>query len=206
MIDLIYIDPPFDSKADYKKKIRLEGDDVIGDESSFEEKQYTDIWTNDEYLQFMYERITLLRELLSRQGTCVIHVDSSKMHHLRCILDEIFGENNFRSEVVWYYENKLGTGGSTLDSRHDTLLVYGKGSSHTFNKIALPVKNVKPQPVTQKIDGKRVWLKDGRATIFIRKAHLNARLAMCGRSRLSILLPVSERVIQLRSQKLSWRR
>ena len=160
LIDLIYIDPPFDSKAEYKKRIRLRGEDILGDESSFEEKQYTDIWTNDEYLQFMYERLTLLRELLSPNGTCVVHVDSSKIHHLRCILDEIFGEKNFKSEVIWYYENKLGTGGNTLDSRHDTLLVYCKGASQTINPIRLPVKNVKPQPVTQKIDGKRVWLKD----------------------------------------------
>lgn len=159
-IDLIYIDPPFDSDAEYKKKVKLKGKDLIGDTSSFEDKQYTDIWSNDEYLQFMFERIVMLRELLSRDGTCVVHVDSSKVHHLRCILDEVFGEKNFRNEIIWYYENKLGTGGNTIDSRHDTLLVYSKGGTQTYNAILLPVKNVKPQPVTQKIDGKRVWLKD----------------------------------------------
>ena len=62
-IDLIYIDPPFDSKADYKKKIKLKGKEVSNDQSTFEEKQYGDIWTNDEYLQFMYERLILCREL-----------------------------------------------------------------------------------------------------------------------------------------------
>lgn len=159
-IDLIYIDPPFDSDAEYKKKVKLKGKDLIGDTSSFEDKQYTDIWSNDEYLQFMFERIVMLRELLSRDGTCVVHVDSSKVHHLRCILDEVFGEKNFRNEIIWYYENKLGTGGNTIDSRHDTLLAYSKGGTQTYNAILLPVKNVKPQPVTQKIDGKRVWLKD----------------------------------------------
>jgi len=159
-IDLIYIDPPFDSDAEYKKKVKLKGKDLVGDSSSFEEKQYTDIWSNDEYLQFMFERIVMLRELLSRDGTCVVHVDSSKVHHLRCILDEVFGEKNFKNEIVWFYENKLGTGGNTIDSRHDTLLVYCKGGTQTYNPILLPVKNIKPQPVTQKIDGKRVWLKD----------------------------------------------
>lgn len=159
-VDLIYIDPPFDSDAEYKKKVKLKGQDLVGDSSSFEEKQYTDIWSNDEYLQFMFERIVMLRELLSRDGTCVVHVDSSKVHHLRCILDEVFGEKNFKNEIVWFYENKLGTGGNTIDSRHDTLLVYCKGGTQTYNPILLPVKNIKPQPVTQKIDGKRVWLKD----------------------------------------------
>ena len=67
-ITLIYIDPPFDSKADYKKRIKLRGKEVENDLTAFEEKQYTDIWTNDEYLQFMYERLILLRELLADNG------------------------------------------------------------------------------------------------------------------------------------------
>src|SRR5574344_1178401 len=65
-VDLIYIDPPFDSKADYKKKIKIKGKKQEGDISTFEEKQYGDIWVNDEYLQFMYERLILCRELLSK--------------------------------------------------------------------------------------------------------------------------------------------
>jgi site-specific DNA-methyltransferase (adenine-specific)/adenine-specific DNA-methyltransferase len=63
-VNLIYIDPPFDSKADYKKTIALRGKKAESDSSNFEEKQYGDIWTNDEYLQFMYERLILCRELL----------------------------------------------------------------------------------------------------------------------------------------------
>ena len=61
-INLIYIDPPFDSKADYKKRIELKGKKVENDRTAFEEKQYTDIWINDEYLQFMYERLILMKE------------------------------------------------------------------------------------------------------------------------------------------------
>ena len=69
-VDLIYIDPPFDSKADYKKKIDLKGiGKAESDSTSFEEKQYGDIWTNDEYLQFMYERLTIMHELLSESGS-----------------------------------------------------------------------------------------------------------------------------------------
>ena len=90
-IDLIYIDPPFDSKADYKKKITLKAQNVLNDSSSFEEKQYSDIWTNDEYLQFMYERLILLRELLSDKGAILLHCDWHKSHHIRMLMDEVFG-------------------------------------------------------------------------------------------------------------------
>lgn len=100
-IDLVYIDPPFDSKADYKKKIQLKGKTVYNDNNSFEEKQYGDIWTNDEYLQFMYERLTLLRELLSEDGVIYLHCDYRKASHLRLILDEIFGPDNFLNEITW---------------------------------------------------------------------------------------------------------
>lgn len=103
-IDLIYIDPPFDSKADYKKKIEVKG---IGkaetDSTSFEEKQYGDIWSNDEYLQFMYERLIILRELLSDHGCIYLHCDWHKSHHLRMIMDEVFGNNKFVNEVIWHY-------------------------------------------------------------------------------------------------------
>lgn len=86
-VDLIYIDPPFDSKADYKKTIRLKSKTISSDSSNFEEKQYTDIWSNDSYLQFMYERILLLKELLSDSGTIYVHCDYRKSHHIRLILD-----------------------------------------------------------------------------------------------------------------------
>lgn len=100
-VDLVYIDPPFDSKADYKKRITLHGKTASSDGTSFEEKQYTDIWSNDEYLQFIYERIVLAKELLSEKGSFYLHCDWRKSHLLRCILDEIFGSQNIRNEISW---------------------------------------------------------------------------------------------------------
>ena len=91
-INLIYIDPPFDSKADYKKQIKVKRTAAYGDMSSFEEKQYGDIWTNDEYLQFMYERLVILRELLAENGSIFLHCDWHKSAYLRIILDEVFGK------------------------------------------------------------------------------------------------------------------
>jgi hypothetical protein len=89
-IDLVYIDPPFDSKADYKKTIELRGKKTSSDHTAFEEKQYGDMWNNDEYLQFMYERLILIRELLSDKGSIYLHCDWHKSHHLRCLMDEVF--------------------------------------------------------------------------------------------------------------------
>lgn len=136
-IDLIYIDPPFDSKADYKKKIKLKDlGTTFSDTSSFEEKQYGDIWTNDEYLQFMYERFILLKELLSETGSIYVHCDWHKVHHLRLVLDEVFGPDNFRNEVIWWYLWG-GRGKSQWNSKHDNILFYSKSSAWTFNYMAV---------------------------------------------------------------------
>ena len=135
-IDLIYIDPPFDSKADYKKKIEIRGvGKTESDSTSFEEKQYGDIWTNDEYIQFMYERMILIRELLSDTGTVYIHCDWHKSHHLRLIMDEVFGNNNFLNEVVWAYGTYIGQTKKNFPRKHDTIFVYTKTSQHTFNML-----------------------------------------------------------------------
>jgi DNA modification methylase len=139
-IDLIYIDPPFDSKADYKKKITLKNKQISNDFNSFEEKQYTDIWTNDEYLQFMYERIVLLRELLKDSGSLWLHCDWRKSHHLRLILDEIFGPNCFRANVVWRTMTSSGyKGKSSLGRSHANLLYYSKTDNFIYNPEYTPI-------------------------------------------------------------------
>lgn len=156
-INLIYIDPPFDSKADYKKEITLRGQKVENDHNSFEEKQYTDIWTNDEYLQFMYERLILCRELLETNGVFVIHCDWHKAHYLRCILDEVFGASNFVNEIIWHYYNKMQGNVGRLAANHDNIFVYCKGKN-TFNRIA----EKRDKSVMQI---KRVWDKEGQKLV-----------------------------------------
>ena len=110
-IDLIYIDPPFDSKADYKKSVRMKGKSAYSDTAAFEEKQYGDIWTNDEYLQFMYERVMIMRELLSDRGTLYLHCDWHQAHHLRCVLDELFGPMNCHNVITWKRSHAQGNAG-----------------------------------------------------------------------------------------------
>ncbi len=140
-IDLIYIDPPFDSKADYKRKIEVKNvGKTISDSSSFEEKQYGDIWTNDEYLQFMYERLILMRELLSEKGCIYVHCDWHKVHHLRCLLDEVFGSNNFVNEIVWHYADYMqGNATTSLPRKHDTILFYSKTPKYYYERVKMPL-------------------------------------------------------------------
>ena len=139
-IDLIYIDPPFDSKADYKKKIKLKGQSAESDHSAFEEKQYGDIWTNDEYLQFMYERLILCRELLSNTGSIYVHMDENRSHYIKIVLDEVFGNSNFKREIVWRigWISGYKSAAKQWIRNHDTILYYTKGNTCTFNKKYIP--------------------------------------------------------------------
>lgn len=132
-VDLVYIDPPFDSKADYVKKVKIKGQQVLGtDESVLEEMQYTDIWEKDEYLQFMYERLIILRELLSDTGSIYLHCDWHRNSHLRLLMDEVFGEENIRNEIVWFYRRWTAESGS-FQKMHDNILYYTKSDSYTIN-------------------------------------------------------------------------
>ena len=133
-VDLIYIDPPFDSKAEYKKTVKLRaGKEAISDVSAFEEKQYGDIWTNDEYLQFMYERLILLKELLSDKGSIYLHCDWHKSHHLRMLMDEVFGPNNFVNEIIWAYRTAAGAK-NEFNKQHDNIFLYAKSGNRIFNE------------------------------------------------------------------------
>lgn len=139
-VNLVYIDPPFDSKADYKKTIKLRGQQVSNDHTAFEEKQYGDMWNNDEYLQFMYERLILIRELLSDTGSIYLHCDWHKSHHLRSLMDEVFGPDNFQREIIW--DIQVLSGYKTITENwvrgHDTIFFYTKSAEKVFNKLSQP--------------------------------------------------------------------
>ncbi len=151
-IDLIYVDPPFDSKIEYKKKIKVNKQNTQTAYTAFEEKQYTDVWTNDEYLQFIYERAILMRELLGENGVFCLHCDWHKSHYLRALLDEVFGAGSFQNEIVWHYYNKMQGNINRFASDHDVILVYSKSGKFQFNKL----REKREKPVQQI---KRVWDK-----------------------------------------------
>ena len=131
-VKLAYIDPPFDSKEDYSKRISVRGSQANSDMSAFEEKQYSDMWTSDEFLQFMYERLLLIKELLAEGGVIYLHCDHRKSHHLRCLLDEVFGPNNFLNSLAWGFQTR-SSNKSTWKRSHHTILLYKKGGNPTFN-------------------------------------------------------------------------
>lgn len=136
-IDLIYIDPPFDSKANYTKNIKLKNKSVTNDITAFEEKQYGDIWTNDEYLQFIYERVILIKELLSSNGTLYLHCDWHKSHYLRSVLDEVFGQDNCHNVITWkrsHAQGNAGQGSEHFGIVTDTIFVYSKTGKPIWNQ------------------------------------------------------------------------
>ena len=143
-IDLIYIDPPFASEAEYVRKVKLRGEKVEGEpQGLLEEKQYTDIWRRDEYLQFMYERLLLMRELLADSGSIYVHLDPQKVHYLKAIMDEVFGEENFLREIIWRigWVSGYKTATENWIRNHDNILYYAKNKNNfVFNKeyIAYP--------------------------------------------------------------------
>lgn len=137
-VQLVYIDPPYDSKADYRQTIQLKGSQTNNDYTSFEEKQYTDIWTNDEYLQFVYERIILIRELLSDTGSILVHCDYHKNYLIRLMLDEVFGIDHFINEIVWRRKGGSALAGmKRMSVSTDTILMYGKSQNYKFNDVRM---------------------------------------------------------------------
>ncbi|CCN87519.1 Putative DNA methylase N-4/N-6 [Vibrio nigripulchritudo SFn27] len=160
-VDLIYIDPPFDSKADYKKKITLKSKSVKNDMGSFEEKQYTDIWSNDEFLQFMYERLTLMKELLSSTGSIFLHCDYRKSSHLRIMMDEILGPENFKAQICWRSMTSSGFKGKTsLGKSHADILYYSKSENFKYFPVYKPYSDDYIEERFSKVDENGRRFKD----------------------------------------------
>lgn len=138
-VQLVYIDPPFATDRDFAG-----GDD---------ERAYRDKIVGAQFLEFLRRRLVLLRELLSDDGSIFVHLDSKKGHYAKVLLDEIFGERNFRNEIVWHYYNKMQGNIGRFASNHDVIFWYSKSSSFKFNRLREPREAPKQQQ-------KRVW--DGK--------------------------------------------
>ncbi len=151
-IDLIYIDPPFDSKADYRTKIHLSNGDIEKRPNVIEQFAYSDTWKNGtaSYLQMLIPRLFLMRELLSEQGSIYVHIDWHVGHYVKVIMDEIFGKQNFRNEIIWWYYNKMQGNIGRFASNHDVIFSYKKGDKPFFKVI----KELREQPKKQQV---RFW-------------------------------------------------
>lgn len=136
-VDLVYIDPPFASDANYSKKIYLrnnkkENMSITDDNSIGEEIMYGDIWCKEDYLNWIYTRLLAINEVMSDNSTIFVHLDWHIGHYVKILMDEVFGEENFINEIIWKY-----TGGSdsknSFAKKHDTIFMYKKGNCPTFN-------------------------------------------------------------------------
>lgn len=137
-VDLIYIDPPFDSKADYRTKINLPGGDIEQKPTAIEQFAYSDTWQDGtaSYLGMLMPRLSLARELLSNSGSIFIHIDWHVGHYLKVIADEVFGKENFINEIIW----QAAVGDTSAKNKkfiksHDTILFYRKTDSFIWNDV-----------------------------------------------------------------------
>ena len=139
-VDLIYIDPPFDSKADYRTKVTLPGLDFQQKPTVVEQFAYADTWEEGtiSYLKMIYPRLILMKELLSERGSIYVHIDWHIGSYMKVILDDIFGKENFVNEIIWYYR-RWNIAGSSFATNHDTILYYGKNKSNrVYNQLYIP--------------------------------------------------------------------
>jgi len=141
-VDLIYIDPPFSSNKDYIRKVELRGLKNLGklkegSPSILQQVMYEYMWKKDEYLQFMFDRLLLMKELLSETGTIYLHLSSFKVHYLKILMDEIFGEDHFRDEIIWVC-GRTGAGHTSLPIAHNPILRYSKSNKFVWNKPSVP--------------------------------------------------------------------
>ena len=134
-INLIYIDPPFATGGDFNLKIHIGEDNRIKKSTYLNQKAYSDTWREglDTYLNFMYERLILMRELLDNNGSIYVHLDWHVSHYLKIIMDEIFGTENFRNEIIWAYPAASVKTRNFFIRSYDTILFYTKSGEYVFN-------------------------------------------------------------------------
>ena len=139
-VDLVYIDPPFASGADYAKKVYIRRNPKIAEAitkaeqeldidelKAFEEKMYGDVWDKEKYLNWMWENLMAIKSVMSETASIYVHLDYKIGHYVKILLDEIFGENHFRNEIIWCYSGG-GIPKYEMPHKHDTIFWYSMGS------------------------------------------------------------------------------
>jgi len=154
-VDLVYIDPPFASGADYAKKVYIrrnpklaakitaaEHEMDIDELKAFDEKMYGDIWQKEDYLNWMYENLMALKSILSETGSIYVHLDWHIGHYVKILMDEVFGEDNFLNEIIWCYTGPTNQK-NNYPRKHDNIYLYKSNSEKIFNGDAVRVEFVK---------------------------------------------------------------
>ena len=144
-VDLVYIDPPFASGADYAKQVYIRRNPKLAAEikaaeqeledeelKSFEEKMYGDVWDKEKYLNWMYENLTAIKSVMSDNASIYVHLDYHIVHYMKVLMDEIFGEDKFMAEIIWHYSWGIRTD-KQWNKKHDNILCYRIGQDFIFN-------------------------------------------------------------------------
>ncbi len=142
-VDLIYIDPPFDSKADYRTKISLPGTDIQQKPTVIEQFAYADTWEKGtiSYLKMLYPRLVLMKELLSDKGSVYVHIDWHVGHYVKLLLDDVLGKENIQNEIIWHYR-RWSAPSKYFQRLHDTIFYYSKGiNEKCFNEVYVKPAN-----------------------------------------------------------------
>ena len=146
-VDLVYIDPPFASGADYAKKVYIRRNPKVSEAiaqaeqelnvdelKAFEEKMYGDVWDKEKYLNWMYENLMAIKSIMSEKASIYVHLDWHIGHYVKILLDEVFGEDHFRNEIVWWYLWG-GRGKTQWNPKHDTIYFYSRSDEWVFNYL-----------------------------------------------------------------------
>lgn len=160
-VDLVYIDPPFASGADYAKKVYIRRNPKVAEAikqaeteidseelRNFEEKMYGDVWDKERYLNWMYENLVAIKAVMCDTASIYVHLDWHIGHYVKILMDEIFGEDNFNNEIIWHYADYMqGNATNALPKKHDNIYFYSKSNEYYYKrvteKLAIPVKRNK---------------------------------------------------------------
>ena len=151
-VDLVYIDPPFASGADYAKKVYVRNNPKVAatiaqaekeldneELRTFDEKMYGDIWDKERYLNWMYENLMAIKSVMSDNASIYVHLDWHIVHYVKILMDEIFGEDNFVNDITWKRQTSSGfKGKNAMGKNHDNILLYCKGEDFIYNTQYLP--------------------------------------------------------------------
>lgn len=156
-IKLIYIDPPFDVGADFSMNIEIGGDNFTKKPNILEEIAYRDTWGKgaDSFIAMIYERLVLMRDLLAEDGSIYVHCDWRVNSYIRLLMEELFGKENFRNEIIWFYPGREKTSTNKFQSKHDNLFFYSKSEKTKINTI------------------KKVWERESRIKALRRKIYVD---------------------------------
>ena len=183
-VDLVYIDPPFASGADYAKKVYIRHNPKVAEAiaqaeqeldidelRAFEEKMYGDVWDKEKYLNWMYENLMAIKSVMSETASIYVHLDWHIGHYVKILMDEVFGESHFVNEIIWHYPGREMHVPNKFNAKHDTIFIYSLSEGQIINShaVAIPydrderIKTLRRKVHTDEYGREWVWETRGQA-------------------------------------------